>query len=254
MYKVIMLQGKRPHMEDRARIIDNFHGNYSLFVLCDGHGGDFVADFCVRHIASILKKHLDSGLDMKSSLTKTNSDLDDLVSEQESYMTGTTCIVILKSSDHVWVSNCGDSRAIMNSGLRVIDLSKDHKPIGNEQVRIEALGGHIQSMNGDVPRVNGELALTRAIGDKRLRPYVIPTPDVSQFKFSNDNKFIIMATDGLWDIMTSSDVNRMVFSQYRRNMELTDNQLLEKISNVLEQTIKETIEDNTTIIITHIRR
>jgi serine/threonine protein phosphatase PrpC len=61
-----------------------------------------------------------------------------------------------------------------------------------------------------VPRVIGELAVSRSIGDKRYTPYVIPSPDITYFPLSNLNMYVLMSTDGLWDVMTSKNVDTFV--------------------------------------------
>lgn len=55
------------------------------------------------------------------------------------------------------------------------------------------------------PRVMGLLAMSRAIGDLSLRPYVIPTPDVCVLHRSVDDELLILATDGLWDVLTNQE-------------------------------------------------
>ena len=254
MYKITMQQGTRKAMEDRVKVVDDFYANYSLFIVCDGHGGDFVAEYCASELEFVLKKNIEDGLGMKYALEKTFKDLDDSLSLPESYMTGTTCLVILKNPEHIWIANCGDSRAIMNQNKKCIDLSRDHKPTGEEKQRIEHLGGDVLCIQ-NVPRVSGELALSRAIGDKRLRPYVIPTPEVKKYTLSPENKFIIMATDGLWDILRSEDVNKLVYDLYEvSDVGQTDKQLLETCAYHLDKYVSEYAMDNTSIVVLHIRR
>ena len=180
MYTTIILQGRREHMEDRACVIQNFYRDYALYVLFDGHGGDVVSDTCARKVGGLLKANLESGMPIVGALRKTLTDLDALFTDEKCYMTGSTCVLVMKCPDHLWVANCGDSRAIINAhdthrGYE--PLSVDHKPVGKERERIEALGGSVYDHSG-VARVNGELAVSRAIGDRRYRPYVVPHPDV----------------------------------------------------------------------------
>lgn len=104
--------------------------------------------------------------------------------------------------------NLGDSRIVLARGVTAIDLTTDHSPeTPQERHRIEAAGGfvawHGMMKNGrpvpgtGVYRVNGNLALSRAVGDKALRPYVSGDPDVRVFSSRCEDDFIIAASDGL---------------------------------------------------------
>ena len=92
---------------------------------------------------------------------------------------GTTGVCLAVSSTHLLVSNCGDSRAVLwdsSDGGVNVSLSSDHKPSRKgEAARIEALGGHIT--NFGVPRVNGVLAVSRAIGDAGYKRFLISDPE-----------------------------------------------------------------------------
>ena len=253
MYNVIQLQGQRQYMEDTYIVDENFVNGYSLYAIFDGHGGSQVAMKCREHLKTVLSENLlKYSNDIASSLIHTFNELDDLLSIEESYMTGTTCLIILKKPDHIWVANCGDSRAIINAGNSFEYLSKDHKPIKDERARIEQLGGIITNFDGTW-RVGGELAVSRAIGDKRLRPYVIAQPEVLYYKLTPFNKFIILATDGLWDIIKSKNANILVQMEYQQ-VQLSDKVVLDLAREHMFDFVKERAEDNTTIVLVHLRR
>jgi serine/threonine protein phosphatase PrpC len=253
MHAIIELQGKREYMEDRYYIEYDFHNGYDLFVIWDGHGGDFVAEYCKKHMPKMLKDHLNQQGDLSKAMLKTFMKVDDEIDIKDSFMTGTTCLLVLKHTDHIWVANCGDSRGMMNHGKGFLYLSVDHKPDSvSERERIEGQGGNVIYVE-NVPRVNGELAVSRSIGDKHLRPFVIPIPDIVRFEFNRDNKFIVMATDGLWDVANCGMVNKLVYNEYM-NANISDKNVMEKSANQLNNAIVSKISDNTTILIIHIRR
>lgn len=80
-------------------------------------------------------------------------------------------------SSHIIVANCGDSRAVLYRGKEPMSLSVDHKPNReDEYARIEASGGKVIQWNGH--RVFGVLAMSRSIGDRYLKPWIIPEPEV----------------------------------------------------------------------------
>jgi serine/threonine protein phosphatase PrpC len=116
------------------------------------------------------------------------------------------------------VANVGDSRAIMNVNSTAVVLTRDHKPDSPEELaRIRACGGKVvwsgmvDSVGRPIPeagvyRVNGNLALSRAIGDRAERPAVCSDPDFTVMSLDENARFILLATDGLWDVLTEQEV------------------------------------------------
>jgi hypothetical protein len=72
---------------------------------------------------------------------------------------------------------------------------------GCAQERVEKAGGQVLYWNGH--RVMGVLAMSRAIGDHGLRPYIIPEPEITVLQRVPDDDFLLLASDGLWDVMTN---------------------------------------------------
>lgn len=115
---------------------------------------------------------------------------------------GSTAVVAVLSPEHIIVANCGDSRAVLSRGGRAIPLSVDHKPDRSDELaRIEAAGGRVIFLNG--ARVEGILAMSRAIGDKYLKPVVIAEPEITFTKREPEDECLILASDGLWDVLSS---------------------------------------------------
>lgn len=107
------------------------------------------------------------------------------------------------------VANTGDTRAVISRLGTALDITRDMKATDPMEVaRIVKGGGHIA--NG---RVLGSLAIARALGDKNLKDSptksIIPDPEVTSFSVTADDEFIVIATDGLWDVM-SSQVSRSI--------------------------------------------
>lgn len=118
---------------------------------------------------------------------------------------GSTAVVALVCSSHIIVANCGDSRAVLYRGKESMALSVDHKPNReDEYARIEASGGKVIQWNGH--RVFGVLAMSRSIGDRYLKPWIIPEPEVMFIPRARDDECLILASDGLWDVMTNDEV------------------------------------------------
>lgn len=124
---------------------------------------------------------------------------------------------------YIVAGNVGDSRAVLSRRGRAIDLTRDHKPNSpEERRRIEALGGRVKwfgyydtegkPVEGTgVWRVNGNLAVARAFGDRFERPYVSGECDVGIWEMEpKEDQFIIVASDGLWDVMSSDEAVKYV--------------------------------------------
>jgi serine/threonine protein phosphatase PrpC len=260
MYGVLSLIGHREYMEDYWLVDEKFLPQYNvcLYAVFDGHGGYVVAKKCKDLLPKILKKNIflnTIGLNKPNfpkALHDTFKEMDQSFDINEDYMTGTTCLVILKAKNNLWVANCGDSRAFLNKKDENIQLTIDHKPVQRERKRIEDLQGSIVNVQG-VWRVNGDLALSRSIGDKKYRPFVIPTPEIWNYPLTSSNKFFVLATDGLWDIMSCSRANNILADVYK-NENLSDQQLMRVCIQGLHQNIHQKIYDNTTVVLVHLRR
>lgn len=116
-------------------------------------------------------------------------------------LAGSTAVVAVITPQHIVVANCGDSRAVLCRDRTTVPLSCDHKPDRpDELARIGALGGRVIFVNG--ARVEGILAMSRAIGDRYLKPYVISEPEISFTKRDPKDECLILASDGLWDVVS----------------------------------------------------
>ncbi|CAE7763028.1 PPC6-7, partial [Symbiodinium microadriaticum] len=117
-----------------------------------------------------------------------------------------------------WIANCGDSRAVMarrNGGkLVAVDLSRDHKPDDpQEKARILSWGGFVSP--APEPGLSARvwldenftmigLAMGRSIGDYAVKSVgVVPIPEVTKYEFHPDDDFVIMASDGVWEFISS---------------------------------------------------
>ncbi|XXG89974.1 hypothetical protein AAC387_Pa12g1848 [Persea americana] len=124
---------------------------------------------------------------------------------------GSTAVVAVVGIENVVVANCGDSRAVLSRGGVAVPLSYDHKPDRpDEMERVEAAGGNV--INWDGCRVLGVLATSRSIGDHYLKPYVISKPEVVVMERTHLDEFLILASDGLWDVVS----NEMACNVVRR--------------------------------------
>ena len=211
-----MAQGRREFMED-THVVAHFpwgraDGAWaSVFALFDGHGGracsTFCADVIVPHILAAAQVEPNPAAALKSAFLTTDSAY--IASDQHSGSTGSTALVTLMINNgaEVWVANVGDSRAVLvaQSGTASA-LTLDHKPVlPDEKARIVSSGGFVY-----MERANGALAVSRAMGDQDLKSFgVIAAPDVASVD-TRGSVAMIMATDGLWDVVSNEEAGGLV--------------------------------------------
>lgn len=123
--------------------------------------------------------------------------------------TAVTAIVV--DGKDLWVANVGDSRAVLCERGSASQITVDHEPhTHNERRRIEKQGGFVTTLPGDVPRVNGQLAVARAFGDQSLKAHLSSEPDVRHVPIDSTIEFVILASDGLWKVMKNQEAVDMV--------------------------------------------
>jgi protein phosphatase 1L len=235
--------GRRNYMEDRhvacgvhlevARDSEVRQKPASLYAVFDGHGGSRAAEFCKENIENTFRETtqtmkeaiteadnqelVEDSKIAKSMLFKAMCELDKnflKLAQAQSLSDGTTAVIALMHGDQIVVGNIGDSRAVLlTTSDEVIALSEDHKPDrSDERQRIEALGGYVV-MKG-VFRVMGVLAVSRAIGDMYLKKWVTGMPEMREEHSLKlvGAKCLILASDGLWDVMLNEDIPAMINS------------------------------------------
>ncbi|TMX01155.1 hypothetical protein EJD97_025048 [Solanum chilense] len=201
------------------------HLTAHFFGVYDGHGGSQVANYCRDRIHAVLAEELENIManlndesirqncqdQWKNAFTNCFLKVDEEIGgsgNREAVApetVGSTAVVAIVCSSHIIVANCGDSRAVLCRGKEPMALSVDHKPNReDEYARIEAAGGKVIQWNGH--RVFGVLAMSRSIGDRYLKPWIIPDPEVMFIPRTKDDECLILASDGLWDVMTNEEV------------------------------------------------
>lgn len=124
---------------------------------------------------------------------------------------GCTSVVTLIRGRDLYVANAGDSRGVMCRAGTAVALSYDHKPQDEVELnRIKKAGGFVT----DQGRVNGNLNLSRCIGDLKYKidksipaseQIITAEPDILKFKITDEDEFIILGCDGIWDCKTNQE-------------------------------------------------
>jgi protein phosphatase 1G len=233
------MQGWRSSMEDAHFTVPYLGktGEVAVFGVFDGHGGEQVARFCERHLPEEIAKR--SGEDVAETLVAAFFQMDQMLADPRNLeelrslstekvskqqlvhpdFMGCTASVCFIQRDLVVVANAGDCRAFLSRGGTAIDMSEDHKPnLPAENARIQKAGGSILKYNvgqRSVYRINGDLSLSRAIGDLRYKKnknlaakdqMVCCMPDIRIFKRLPEDEFMVIACDGVWDVLNSQEV------------------------------------------------
>jgi len=207
------IQGRRQHMEDTFQAATDLGGDpkKAFYGVFDGHGGPHASEYAAEHLHKlILQQKYDEQPhpSLKSGFKQLDHDWLQLA-ERNNLDDGTTAICVLIENLTLFVCNVGDSRAVLCSGGKAVPLSVDHKPNrDDEKRRIEKLGGRIIFYG--TWRVEGVLAVTRAIGDRRLKTYVSAVPEIMERKLQTEDEFLILASDGVWDVLSCQDACNIV--------------------------------------------
>jgi len=223
------MQGWRINMEDQHTLLLSLKEDKdaAFFAVFDGHGGSKVANYCGEYLHKkiVSQQGYDKGdivSAMRSGFLSCDDDMrqDDAIKDE---MAGSTAICILVKNNTIFSANCGDSRAIASVCGRVEELSFDHKPSNEDETkRIVAAGGWVE-----FNRVNGNLALSRAMGDFMFKrntnkppeeQIVTANPDIIVKKITQDHEFIFLACDGIWDVMSNEEVVDFVRSRIAKKM------------------------------------
>ncbi|MBA0633103.1 hypothetical protein Godav_001752 [Gossypium davidsonii] len=189
-----------------------------FFGVYDGHGGSQVAKFCGERMHGVIAEEWDREVDescgwqrrwevaLSTSFERADSEVVTVAVAPE--MVGSTAAIVVLSGCQIITSNCGDSRVVLCRGTETIALTVDQKPDRQDELmRIEREGGRVINWNG--ARVFGVLAMSRAIGDRYLRPWVIPVPEVTFTTRTDDDECLIIASDGLWDVMSNEEAGQV---------------------------------------------
>ncbi|CAI9088061.1 OLC1v1022293C2 [Oldenlandia corymbosa var. corymbosa] len=232
--------GPRRFNEDEHLCIDNLSDYLSpelkwpvpcsMYAVFDGHGGSgastYLKDNALRILLQYLPKKGDNDdelflEELENSLPTAFLAADQALADDISVSSccGTTAIIALVVGSHLLIANAGDCRAVLCHKGDAIQLSQDHRPSDDvERKRVEDLGGSIQ-----FGYLNGELAVTRALGDwnmKRCHGSKSPLtaePEVHRITLTEDDEFLIIGSDGIWDAVSNQDAVDLVLRELRQH-------------------------------------
>ena len=230
-------QGKRPYQEDEPSVraflapstsspsstalstggpVQQPKSETHFFALFDGHAGGRCSKFLSTALADVLAEdpsfYTNLGMALKRSFHTANEQFLK-VADRLRFQDGSTGICVILRNGKLTIANVGDCRAVLVSAGKAMQLSKDQKPTHpEEQKRIASLGGSVVYCMG-VARVNGVLAVSRAFGNRTLRSVIRPDAEISIRDLQKDDDYLVIASDGLWDILRNKDVSDICYAQ-----------------------------------------
>ena len=132
---------------------------------------------------------------------------------------GSTAVQIAIRGRTMTIANVGDSRAVLISGRKAITLTEDHKPSAPaEHRRIASFGGTV-TYNTGIARVAGVLAVSRAFGNYTIRNLIRADPDVTQRELTEQDHYLVLASDGLWDVFRAAEVADICYTYERHGVQ-----------------------------------
>ena len=204
----------------------------TLLMVLDGHGehGDKVSEYIMREIVKNLETSESLDSDPPASLVeafvRSHGSLLTQGEHIQSMTSGTTCAAVYFKGDDFWTAHAGDTRVVVATDMgeaipTARALTNDHKPDDeNERKRIEEWGGFVSP--SPEPGISARvwldpnftmigLAMSRSLGDYAVTAVgVIPQPDVTQYKVEEGDKFMIIASDGVWEFIESQEAVEIV--------------------------------------------
>ena len=237
--------------QDSFLVLQNQYNfkDFNIFSVMDGHGvnGHLVSRFVTKYFTSFFKnnKKMNSNSNEDEVYYRLKKNDGDIIkrafrhaerdieknSDIDANFSGTTCVMVLQVGEKLLCANVGDSRAIMvKENNKIIPLSIDQKPDDPEESkRIIENGGEISQFEEDGEKSGpfrvwkkGEvypgIAMSRSIGDFIATTLgVIPVPKFIDEKIDKDTKFIVVASDGVWEFLDNQKVADIVMPFYKKN-------------------------------------
>ena len=237
-------------MEDCGRVYDHFMDDpyKSYFSLFDGHGGAEVAKYACDHLHKIFSKYLsEHRTKVEKALKKSFLVLDEELKKfknTDSIGSTATVIFINRETDAmlgtkkvVYCANIGDTSCVLFSKSGCKKLSCDHRCNDEGEIsRIKKSGGIIMN-----ERLNGKLEITRGFGDFAMKSKGLTCePFINKIVLSESDKFVILCTDGVWDVVNEEDLFYLTL-----NIEQTD----QIARDIIKQAMENGSTDNMSCIV-----
>ena len=228
-----------------------------------------MADYAMKEIQTRLENHKDFHANINNAFRDVFLSVDEAlksVQEIEPIFSGTTACVVLMRDKKLFIANVGDSRAVLgrnvNGSFSSVDLSIDQNPDSpGEMSRIENCGGFVSPppevglsarvwLDEDYTQIG--LAMARSIGDHAVKAIgVIADPVVTTHNLIESDEFLIIATDGVWEFISSEEAVLLVSSFFSQGLDasVACEQLIEKAASKWKEIEGDYRDDITAVIV-----
>ncbi|KAJ4817984.1 Phosphatase 2C family protein [Rhynchospora pubera] len=209
-YGFSLIKGMTNHpMEDYhvADFVRTKGHDLAFFAIFDGHLGHNVPEYLQKNLFNNILREEEFWTQPDRAIIKAYDKTDQAILSHRPDLGqgGSTAVTaILVNGSQLWVANIGDSRSVLFKGGDVFQMTTDHDP-NADRSSIENKGGFVSNMPGDVPRVNGQLAVARAFGDRNLKSHLRSDPDIQVKEIDHTAELLILASDGLWKVMNNNE-------------------------------------------------
>ncbi|XP_048362387.1 integrin-linked kinase-associated serine/threonine phosphatase 2C [Sphaerodactylus townsendi] len=239
-------KGEREEMQDAHVILNDITEEcsplpapiirVSYFAVFDGHGGVRASKYAAQNLHQNLIRKFPKGeipsveKTIRRCLLDTFKHTDEeflrqASSQKPAWKDGSTATCVLVIDNTLYIANLGDSRAILcryneeSQKYAALSLSKEHNPTHyDERMRIQKAGGNVRE-----GRVLGVLEVSRSIGDGQYKRFgVISVPDIKRCQLTPNDRFILLACDGLFKVFSPEEAVNFIISC----LEIKDNTIL----------------------------
>ena len=225
------------NLSSEGKSIDIAFAPIDFFIICDGHGGEKVAKYVAPRLTEIFtSKNLTYPLSQIYINKIFTSVQTELIEHPKKIAKNCGCTVLIMVryickkepfKKHIQIINCGDCRAILCRNGFAIPLSKDHKPSWpDEKNRINQVNkkyGTNKPIHFDGDWRIGDLSVSRSVGDLDNTPHVTHLPESFIYELGSDDEFVIIACDGLYDVVENHTAVNFVRDHLTNNLIQTYN-------------------------------
>jgi len=238
--------GGRTYFEDAHSLVIQSRGDSTSILggIFDGHCGSAVAKYSAARFPLAFRSYTDAGLTPSRALESSFLTIDRETARETS---GAVAVAFYLDGHELSFANSGDAELLLISKDQCRILTELHRTsMAVERQRILEAGGEIRGQYVMIPDGQG-LQCTRSLGDHKFKEFgVIAQPFVSSIRLTADDRWLVAACDGLWDVMSPEDVAGIALNS------ATARDSAEALAN--EAVNARRTQDNVTVMVARVRR
>ena len=267
------VKGPRAANEDEFVVIEHANSlvssnnslDFSFIAVYDGHSGKKASQYSRSQLHYNIFNHSDFDHHIQQAIHEgflmTDQKVSDLQQRDKSNYGTTALSVWIKENKEIYVANVGDCRGYLYRNQTPVEINRPHNlHREDEKERILSLGGGAVPVYG-VLRVNGSIAVTRSVGDLHIKHLLIPDPEITSFSIqtsssssnvfdenvninNGNDEYLIIASDGLWDVMDFKEVSEFIKQHSRQTI----------CKLLCEEALIRKSKDNVTVVIVYFNK